>query len=126
MQIRRHNIIAPRAILLAASTPYYYSVKLSDGLVSSIQIQWHDATSSFTVTAYTSNVESPTVPATGAAGPSLEEWHNESTALPITGASASAAGCDLAHIGNNGARWLLLKFDVAADSQISITVHGKA
>jgi hypothetical protein len=124
-QIRRPA--EKRETLLAAGTPFYRKYKLAAGLVGSVQIIWHDATSSFTVAAYTSNVEKPPVPADGAAGPSAEWWHDETTPgdILITGAAASAIGCDLVHLGNNGAKWLLLKFTVAADSDITIIVHEK-
>ena len=124
-QISRPNPIAPRQEILLANTPYYFKVKLSSGLINAIQVQWHDATSSFSITPYSSLVEDPDVPATAAAGPDLLFWHDESADISFTGAVASAAGCDVVHIGNNGAKWILLKFDVAANSDITILAHGK-
>ena len=113
-------------ILLSASTNYFFPVKLAAGIVGSIQVQWHDATSQFTIVAHTSNVEDPPVPdPTGTVD--AEFWMDETAPgnLVFGAATASAAGCDLQHIGNNGAKWLLLEFVVAANSIITITVHEK-
>ena len=121
-QIRRNPQL--RQILLAASTPYYFKFKLSGDIVSAIQVAWHDATSNFTVTAYSSCYEDPDVPDTAAAGPDLEYWFEE-TDISITGAAASAAGSEVVHVGNMGAKWLLLKVEPSADSDVSFLTHGK-
>lgn len=123
-QIRRRP--APREVFLAASTPYFRKIKLAGGMVGSVQVQWHDATSAFTIKAYTSNVEDAPEPAAGGTA-DVEYWHDETTPGDIIFAAATgaAAGCDLVHLGNNGAKWLMLQFDVTANSLVSITAHEK-
>lgn len=124
-QIRRVNLIKKREDFLAADDPIYVKFKLSAGIISSFQISWHDATTAFAATFYTSNWDDPPVPANGAAGPSAEYWHDESSDVTIPTVTAGAVGCDLFHLGNNGAKWGLLKIAPTANSNLSILTHEK-
>ena len=122
--------IVEAATLLAASTPYYYRLPMTTvttvpGQPMSIMIQWHDATSAFAATLYTSNLDDPDVPAVAAAGPDVEQWHSEATDVPIPSVTASAAGCDMIHMGNFGAKWGLLKIEPSANTSLTIITHGK-
>jgi len=125
-QIRRSVPITSRQVMAAGSAdPHYVAMKLSSGLISAVQIIWHDDVSNFTVTPYTSLMDKPTIPASAVAAPTLEHWHDESADISITGPTAVGVGCDVVHIGNNGAKWLLLRFTLTAASIVTVLVHGK-
>lgn len=123
--IRRPALLWDTEALLSASTPYYVRFPADAELVMSIQIQHHDATSAYAATLYSSNVENPAVPATTAAGPDLEIWSSEAADAPIPTVSASAAGSKVIHLGNQGAKWLLLKIEPSANCSMSIILHGR-
>jgi hypothetical protein len=87
-------------------------------LLTSIQLIWHDATTNGTFTVETSNHEDPDFDSTDAT-----VWTQE--VLTITSPAASAADSFMVHLGNNGAKWVRVKFVATANSLISIWPHGK-
>jgi len=122
---RGNNEIISRAVLLSASAPYYYKIGLGGDSITSFQLAWHDATSAFSAVLFTSNHDSPTVPAVAAAAPDLTQWSSEAADLPITTVAAAAAGSKVYHVGNCGARWGLLQITPTANCILSIRLHGK-
>lgn len=112
-------VIDPAVVLIA--TTQFYRVACEQSIISTLQVIWNDAVSAFPVTLFTSNRENP------AADLSVpENWFDESAAVPWVGAPGGAVGTELKHIGNNGARWYLLRIGpTTAASNYSILFDAK-
>lgn len=98
---------------------HYFEIGGSDDGITSTMIRWFDSTSSATITLETTNL-----PVTESAfnSTTATEWAPEP--VVITGPVASASGCFMLHMGNNGAKRNRLKFVVAANTSIEIISHG--
>lgn len=108
---------------VASSATLYRRVRVAEGRLVGLHLQWNDGTTNGTFKVYTSGHPDPTEPATsGSVDASM--WKEE-TGLSITGPAASAAGCDVVHVGVNGAPWLMVSFAATATSDISIYAHCK-
>ena len=122
--------LAPQQILsatvfTAAGGLHYARYSMTSPRVQGIQISWDDNVADFDNTSvfFSSNLLNPAVPATGVAV-DLTQWFAE-TGIPFTGAAASAAGSEIIHLGNFGARWLLWQVNPTADSTVSSFLFGR-
>lgn len=93
----------------------------ADRVGQSIQLSWADNVPNFAANIYTSNWPDPDLPID--ALPNLEHWVLEPVA--IVGASATAKGSDLIHLGNNNARWILVWFDATIGGPVKIYGHER-
>ena len=100
------------------STTYFEIGGMNDG-VQSVMIRWTDATSAAAITLETTNLSPADAAVTAAAG---SIWFPEPAV--ITGPAASAAGCFMLHLGNNGAKRNRLKVVTTAVTQLEIWPHG--
>jgi len=119
-------IIAPVAATeaLVSGTAESFRVDSQEGTVTALQIVWHDATSAFTAKLYSSNRNDPAETANGTAV-DKEIW-TEETSVSIAAVTASAAGSQMIHLGNMGARWLQLELTPTANCSISIFANARA
>lgn len=108
-------------VAVANATVKRYRLTSMQEIVSSFQLCWHDATSAFTYKVFVSNDENPPVNEGGALDLTL--WAEE-TALAGT-VAAAAAGSKLVHLGNNGARDVMVEITTTAASKLSIKTNGK-
>lgn len=113
-----------RRIDTTSGTEKWYRMRIEQGELASMQISWASAT--FTMDApvfYTSNWEQPAIPADGAAAPDLEQWTLESSIVG-TAVTASAAGSQMYHVGNNGAAHALVKINPTQTETGVLSVHA--
>ncbi len=105
--------------LASASTTYFEIGGMNDGIMA-VMIRWTDATSAATITLETTNLSPSAAPVGDAAG---SIWCTEAAAT-ITGPTATAAGCFMLHLTNNGVKRNRLKVVTTAVTQLEIWPHG--
>ena len=122
-QIARPQAAVARQTITAAK--YFFHINLGSHLVSGIQCRWFDGTidANGSTKFYLSCMENPTIPAT-AGTPAATEW-DEDTTITFTGPAGSAAGNEVIHLGNNGAKHLLIEITFTAVGDIEWWAHGK-
>lgn len=105
---------------VASGATVYFDIGGADDLITSVQLRWLDATTSGTFTLETTNLPPTEALTADAAG---SKWFPEA-ALTITSPGATATGCFMIHLGNNGVKRNRIKYVAAADSEIEIVPFG--
>lgn len=122
----KHAIEPSPKFTITSGTEKWYRVGAPSGQICAVMVRWHDGTTAFDAPVfYTSNLDDPTVPADGASAPDLEQWALESS-VTGTAVTAGAAGSQMYHLGNNGAKWVMVKVNPTANSIISFAAHAKS
>ncbi len=113
--------IENQAVLLAGGTRYF-EFPIAGAEYLSIQIVWHDAVSIFVATMETTNQDEDKVADNST---NLAHWSPESSLL-FSYPAGGAIGSSMKHIGNMCAKRARIKIVPAANSLLSIYVHGKS
>lgn len=112
------------AVSITSGVKHFERIPLPRGYVSGLQLAWLDATSAFSAPVlYVSNSDSPAVPADDAT-PSLAAWTIE-TGVAFDAVTASASGSQMLHMGNVGAKWLLVEISATANCSLELRPHSK-
>lgn len=101
----------------------YVEIGGADDIIHSVMCEWDDAVASGTFSIETTNKPRKLAAITST---SLRDWVPESGVVFEGAAPAgTAAGAQMCHLGNNGARRTRLKFTHAANINLKVWVHGK-
>lgn len=113
-----NQVIARQSLAIGT---HRFEVGGSGATIHSIMIRHFDATSAYTGVIRSTNLEKLTAPIDNA---DADKWVLEA-ALPVTAVAAAAAGAQMIHVADNGAKRLQLELVTSAISDVEIVINGK-